>query len=109
MHKKQSFFLGSVDGSANEYRFFLKSLLICMIENYGRVIPSERSSYRKFSVDLFMATYETWRTGMIIYYGPYYWARDRYIGRRIEMKLKGRTWSIECGNEGIARYEIEER
>jgi transposase len=49
------------------------------------------------------------RTGMISYYGHYYRVPDRYIGRRVWTKLKGRTLSIECGGERIARYEIDER
>jgi len=49
------------------------------------------------------------RTGMISYYGHYYRVPDPYIGRRVWTKLKGRTLSIECGGERIARYEIEER
>jgi hypothetical protein len=49
------------------------------------------------------------RTGMVSYYGHYYRVLDRYIGRRIWTKLKGRTLSVECGGERIARYEIDER
>jgi transposase len=49
------------------------------------------------------------RTGMISYYGHYYRVPDRYINRRVWTKLKGRTLSIECGGERIARYEIDER
>jgi len=49
------------------------------------------------------------KTGMISYYGHYYRVPDRYIGRRVWTKLKGRTLSIECGGEKIGRYEIEER
>jgi len=49
------------------------------------------------------------KTGMISYYGHYYRVPDRYINRRVWTKLKGRTLSIECGGERIARYEIDER
>jgi hypothetical protein len=49
------------------------------------------------------------KTGMISYYGHNYWVPDRYINRRVWTKLKGRTLSIECGGERIARYEIDER
>jgi len=49
------------------------------------------------------------RTGMISYYSHYYRVPDRYIGRRVWTKLKGRTLSIECGGERIARYQIDER
>ena len=45
----------------------------------------------------------------ISYYGHYYRVPDNYIGRRVWTKLKGRTLSIECGGERIARYEIDER
>jgi transposase len=49
------------------------------------------------------------KTGMISYYGHYYRVPDRYINRRVWTKLKGRTLSIECGGERIARYVIDER
>jgi len=49
------------------------------------------------------------RTGAISYYGHYYRVPDSYIGRRVWTKLKGRTLSIECGGERIARYGIDER
>ncbi|MBI5969012.1 MAG: hypothetical protein HY882_14290 [Deltaproteobacteria bacterium] len=45
------------------------------------------------------------RTGMVSYYGHYYRIPDRWVWT----KLKGRTLSIECGGERIARYEINER
>lgn len=48
------------------------------------------------------------RTAMISYYDHYYWVSDRYTGRRVWTKRKGRTLSIECEGERIGRYEIDE-
>lgn len=49
------------------------------------------------------------RTGIISSYGRYYQVLDYYIGRRVLIKLKGRTLRIECKGKRIAFYKIDER